>query len=200
MKNNSVHFLNHTEKLMYKLDKVKEFITQNDKLPSRYSKDENQESDDEEDNDDKEDDEDYSESKLGSWIATQKQNYTDNKKLMTNGDIREIWNNFTNENHKYFLVGNELWFSRLNELKNYINQNGKRPPAHSKDKNIESLSSFIFTQNKNYDQRTQIMANPEIFNEWTKFKDEYQDILLKEDEKWFLYLDNTKKFIIRNKE
>ena len=199
MKNNSVHFLNHTQKWMNKLEKVKEFITQNDKLPSRYSKDENQESDDEEDNDEKEDDEDYSESKLGSWIATQKQNYVDNKKLMLKEDIRDIWNNFTNENHKYFLVGHELWFSRLNDLKNYINQNGKRPPSHSKDKNIESLSSFIFTQNKNYDQRIQIMANPEIFNEWTNFKDEYQDILLKEDEKWFLYLDNTKKFIIRNK-
>jgi len=191
MNNNSVHFLNHTEKWINKLDKVKEFIKINDKLPSRYSKDENFESDDE-------DNEDYSESKLGSWIATQKQNYIDNKKLMSNEEIKEIWNDFTNEYNKYFLVGNELWFKRLNDLKNYFNEYGKRPPAHSKDKNIESLSSFIFTQNKNYEKRTQIMANSQIYDEWTKFNEEYSDILMKEDEKWLYYLNQTKNFIIKN--
>lgn len=192
MKNNSIFFLNYTEKWLYKLEKVKEFIQINNKLPSRYSKCNTQESDDDEDN------EDFSESKLGAWIASQKENYIDNKKLMSNTEIKNIWTNFIEEYHKYFLVGNELWYSRLNELKKYINENGKRPPAHSKDKNIESLSSFIFTQNKNYEQKTQIMSNQDIYDEWTRFKIEYKDILLNEYEKWYIYLDQTKKFMIEN--
>jgi hypothetical protein len=37
MTQNTVHFLNYTEKWLLKLEKVKEFIKLNDKLPSRYN-------------------------------------------------------------------------------------------------------------------------------------------------------------------
>jgi len=42
------------------------------------------------------------------------------------------------------------------------------------------------------------MANSQIYDEWTKFNEEYSDILMKEDEKWLYYLNQTKNFIIKN--
>ena len=84
----------------------------------------------------------------------------------------------------------------MNDLKKYINENNrKRPPAHSKNKEVLSLSSFIFTQRKHYKDRTQIMTNPEIYNEWTKFMDEYEDVLLEEDDKWYILFNQLKEYI-----
>ena len=60
-----------------KLQEVKEFIDTNHKLPNHHSKN--------------------SEEKiLGWWIRTQLINYKNNKEIMRNDEIREMWNEFVN--------------------------------------------------------------------------------------------------------
>ena len=41
----------------------------------------------------------------------------------------------------------EIWERRLEELKTYIDENGKRPSIRDKNKNISHLSDWIYKQN-----------------------------------------------------
>jgi hypothetical protein len=43
-----------------------------------------------------------------------------------------------------------------------------QPSPTSTDKNIKSLGLFIGTQNKNYEAKTQIMMDENIYNLWTQ--------------------------------
>jgi hypothetical protein len=168
------YFKNHEEKWIDKLDKVKKFMKEKNDSPSRYSNDE------------------Y-EKELGSWIASQKENYKNKIKMFSYENIVTIWNNFNIEYKDYLLNNEENWYFRLNKLKEYIQANKKRPSCHSKDKEIKSLGTFIITQNKNYGNKSQIMSDPIIYNEWTKFNNDYEDVMKDEKEKWF---DNINKLEI----
>jgi hypothetical protein len=68
---------------IYNLESVKKYIDENGKLPS--SKDKNPEV-----------------KKLGIWICTQKQNYPKNKEIMSDTDIRLLWESFLTEYSQYF--------------------------------------------------------------------------------------------------
>jgi len=188
-------FLNHDEKWISMLNKVKKFMIDNDNSPSRYSKDT-------EDNEDIEDTEDIDnlnstekEARLGSWLAAQKENYRRCIKIFTHPNIVKIWEDFNIEFKKYLLTHNETWHSRLNELKVYIDTNGKRPSTTSKDEKIKSLGIFISTQNKNYETRSQIMSNNEIYEIWKDFLKTYHDKLLDPDEKWYYSFNLLKEFV-----
>jgi hypothetical protein len=188
-------FLNHDEKWISMLNKVKKFMIDNDNSPSRYSKYT-------EDNEDTEDTEDIDnlnltekEARLGSWLAAQKENYRRGIKIFTHPNIVKIWEDFNIEFKKYLLTHNETWHSRLNELKVYIDTNGKRPSTTSKDEKIKSLGIFILTQNKNYETRSQIMSNNEIYEIWKDFLKTYHDKLLDADEKWYYSFNLLKEFV-----
>lgn len=114
-------------------------------------------------------------------------------------NILKIWQQFNNEYKKYLLTNEETWYDNLNKLKSYIDENKKRPPCHSKNKDIEFLSSFIMTQRKNYKAKTQIMSDKNIYDEWTKFEDDYSDALKDVDEKWYDNLNELDIFLEKYK-
>lgn len=203
METNPKQFLDLEEKWINKLNKLKEFIDINQKNPSKYAKD-----NDEEDSDD--DSEDFTESKLGTWLDTQKANckkeikmfryeIIDGIKNYDHQNMINLWNDFNKEYSKYLLQGKEQWFSRLNELKIFLDENKdkkqKTPSSHSKDSNIKSLASFISTQKKNYENKTQIMRDSDIYDTWTNFLEEYKDSLMTEDEVWLKTLNELKNFL-----
>jgi len=185
------------------LDKVKNFMDTNQDSPSRYAKDSNNElSEDTTDIDTY-----YSiESNLGSWVANQKENYKKRIKMFScktvNGNnvnnhdiIVQLWTQFNIEYKKYLLTNEENWYATLDNLKNYIIQNNKRPSEHSKDTKIRQLALFVATQNKNYKSKTQIMSDETIYNQWTLFMEEYMDKFKTLDEKWYDRIDDLDNFI-----
>jgi len=150
MEEHPKYFMNHEQKWIHKLDKVKKFMKEKNNSPSRYSKDE------------------Y-EKDLGTWVATQKENFKKNIKMFSHENIVNFWNNFQEEYKDYLLNNSENWYFRLNQLKTYIDKNKCRPSCHSKDKDIKSLGIFIMTQNKNYKDKTQIMSDKTVYDIWTNF-------------------------------
>jgi superfamily II DNA or RNA helicase len=174
------YFLNHEQKWIQKLDKVKKFMKDNNNSPSRYSKDE------------------Y-EKDLGSWISTQKENFKKNIKLFSHENILKIWDSFQVEYKDYLLNNTENWYFRLNQLKIYIEQNKCRPSCHSKDKEIKSLGTFILTQNKNYKDKTQIMSDKIIYDIWSNFLKEYNIFSKDEDDIWYDNLNELDEYLILHK-
>ena len=61
---------------------------------------------------------------------------------MKNEQYRNEWENFINsENYKkYFISNEEEWMNNLNEVKNYIDSNNKKPSIYKEDnKHIKKL-------------------------------------------------------------
>jgi hypothetical protein len=78
-----VYFLYDIPKWKSTLAEVENYIIANDKLPSRSSNDPLIKS-------------------LGEWLKQIQQNYKNEKKIMKNDMIRDIWINFKNKHEKYF--------------------------------------------------------------------------------------------------
>ena len=180
MEEHPKYFKNHEQKWIHKLDKVKKFMKEKNNSPSRYSKDE------------------Y-EKDLGTWVATQKENFKKNIKMFSHENIIKIWNTFQEEYKDYLLNNSENWYFRLNQLKTYIDQNKCRPSCHSKDKDIKSLGIFIMTQNKNYKDKTQIMSDKIVYDIWTNFLKEYNNYLKDDDDIWYDNLSELDEYIILHK-
>ena len=58
----------------------------------------------------------------GQWISDQQDNYKNNKHIMSNPDIRKLWEEFINDPKysKYFISNEEKWKLRLEKVKKYI--------------------------------------------------------------------------------
>jgi superfamily II DNA or RNA helicase len=180
MEEHPKYFMNHEEKWIHKLDKVKKFMKEKNNSPSRYAKDE------------------Y-EKDLGTWVATQKENFKKNIKMFSHENIVNFWNDFQEEYKDYLLNNSENWYFRLNQLKTYIDQNKCRPSCHSKDKEIKSLGIFIMTQNKNYKDKTQIMSDKTVYDIWTNFLKEYNNYLKDDSDTWYDNLNEFEEYIILHK-
>ncbi len=181
------HILDNDERWVISLNKVKEFMIQHDNSPSQSSPDENY-------------------AKLGKWLISQKVNcknrvkmfsysIVDGKEVDNHPDIVQLWKDFNIEFKKYLLTNEEAWICRFNEVKEYIDKHKKKPSSHSKDENIKSLSSFISTQKKNYEAKTQIMSVPEIYNTWTEFLNDYGEYFLEPIDLWKNKLNQLIQFI-----
>ena len=146
------HFLSNEAEWINLLDDVKKYIDENDKRPSTHSKKENIK-------------------QLGQWISTQITNYKSKEKSMANELIYDKWTKFINDNNykEYFLSNEAIWINKLNDVKKYIDENGKRPSKDNKEEKIKQLGQWISRQIKNYKSKEQIMANDLIYDKWTDF-------------------------------
>ena len=162
------------------LNKVKEYIDENGKRPS-------------------EEDKNKEIKQLGRWIGTQQKNYKKKEQIMINEKIYNEWTQFMNDYKEYFLSNEEFWYNTLNKVKEYIDENGKRPSQHDKDKEIKQLGSWIGTQQKNYKKKEEIMKNDKIYNEWTQFMNQYKKYFLSNEEIWYDTFNNLKVYIDNNK-
>ena len=145
------------------LNKVKEYIDNNKKKPSNSDKD-------------------IEIKQLAKWIGTQQTNYKTKKQTMKNENIYSEWTNFTNDYKEYiksyqeYLLSNEeIWYNSLNKVKEFIDNNKKRPSNNDEDIEIKSLSSWIYIQQNKYNYKKHIMKNEDIYCEWTNFVNDYQE-------------------------
>jgi hypothetical protein len=136
------------------LDKVKKYIDENNKRPSSTNKDINIQ---------------Y----LGSWINTQNNNFKTKEKNMKNENIYNKWNELINsekyQEHCKILTMEEDFTLNLKKIKNYIDNNNKKPSTSNKDKNIKILGTWISTQQYNYLKKEQNMKDDNVYKKWTDF-------------------------------
>jgi hypothetical protein len=146
---------------------VKKYIDDNNKRPSKHDKS-------------------IEIKNLGSWVSAQQNNYKTKSHIMSSEEIYNKWTDFINDDKykEYFLDNDIVWSNTLEKVKNYIDDNKKRPPGCGKDKEIKTLGKWISTQQNKYKTRKEIMKTEEVYNKWTDFinDDVYKSYFSKDDE------------------
>jgi len=92
------------------------------------------------------------------------------------------------------------WEDKLNQVKDYIDLNGKRPTSCDKDEKIKNLGNWLSDQKKNYKKKIKIMRNQQIRTSWENFisSKKYGSYFTSNEEEWMKNLNNVKKYIDEN--
>lgn len=136
----------------YNVDRCKKYIDNNNQKPLKSNDDERI-------------------VKMSNWLSIQQNNYKKNKDIMKNQKIRNLWENFVNnEKYKaYFLDYEDIWYDMFNNAINYINDNNKKPSRIDVNIEIQKLSNWISTQQRNYKKNQYSMKDPKIKKLWKEF-------------------------------
>ena len=118
---------------------------------------------------------------------------------MKNKHIYELWAKFT-YNYKYYLNNNYItrWLYKLNKVKNYINNHGKKPSTTSKQKNTRLLGRWVLSQQYNCVKKINNMSKNIIYNKWIHFTNEYKQYFLNIDTRWMNKLKQVQEYINKN--
>ena len=97
--------------------------------------------------------------------------------------------------------GNEIWINKLELIKNYIDENKKRPSQHDKNKEVKIHGVWISGQVHNYKNKKHNMLDENIRKLWEDFinDDKYKKYFFSNEEEWKLKLEWVKKYIDENK-
>jgi hypothetical protein len=177
------YFVSNEDNWKLSLQQLKEYIDKNDKRPS--SKDKNKDI-----------------KILSCWISNQTPKYKNRKEIMKNEEIYNIWTEFINDKKykEYFISNEDNWKLSLQQLKEYIDKNSKRPYVRDKNKTIKTLAYWLYDQIKHYNKNN-FMSNKEISNKWKEFINNplYKTYFLSNEERWYKMFNNLKEFIDKNK-
>ena len=148
------------------------------------------------------------------WISNQINNYKKKEQIMNNKIIYNKFTEFINDDkynkftefinddkYKKYIVSNENeWQNNLNKVKQYIDENDKRPSSSDKNDNIKTLGLWILHQVNNYIKKEQIMKNEEIYNKFTNIinDDKYKKYFLSNEDEWLNNLNKVKQYIDKN--
>ena len=157
------------------LEKLKNFINNNQKTPSISKK--------------------IEEKLLAFWLLNQKTNYNKKKNIMKNDNINKIWEDFIDEYENYLFAGEDEWLNNLEKLKDFININGITPSYSSNNKEEKILALWLLNQLTNYNNKEDTMKNDNIRKIWKCFIEEYKNYELTIEDKWLNDLEKLKNFI-----
>jgi superfamily II DNA or RNA helicase len=179
------YLLSNEEVWKLNLEWVKKYIDENKKRPSEHDKNKEVK-------------------KHGAWIGNQLSNYQRKNKSMSDDSIRKLWEDFINDDNykEYFISNEEEWKLNLEWVKNYINENNKKPSSTDKnDENVKTYGTWISQQKCNYKKKEKIMSNETIRKLWEDFinDDNYKEYFISNEEVWKLKLEWVKKYINENK-
>ena len=174
-----IYFQSKEELWIYNLKQVEKYIIENNKKPSKSDKNENI-------------------NKIGKWINHQQNNYKNKTDIMKNEEIYNTYKNFIEKYKIYFQLNEEKWLNNLEEVKKYIDKNGKRPSSHDKTDNIKFLGSWINTQKNNYRNNKQLMKEKNIRIIWDKFIEKYKIYFESNEEVWNDTLQKVINYINEN--
>jgi superfamily II DNA or RNA helicase len=155
-------FRSNEEKWLDNLRELEEYIQTHKKLPS------------------------HTNSYLGKWTTHQKKNYIDINQIMTNEDIRNLWEEFVNKYQEVFKSNEDIWKDNFNKLKEYINIHNILPTSCNKDETIKCLGLWVRNQAKNYEKKQYNMKNYEISTIWEEFMSlkDIKILFLNNEELW----------------
>jgi DNA-directed RNA polymerase subunit H (RpoH/RPB5) len=172
-------FLTKEQQWMATLDKLKQYIASEQRLPSLGSKD-------------------WMVKKLGIWVSKQKKNYRFEMETMKNQTIRSQWETMMNLHSKLFLTSSQQWMVTFVSLQRYFAATNHLPPSSSKDPKVKQLASWVSKQKQNYKNQTEIMKNQTILAQWEAFLNRYPQLFLTSEEQWMITLANLKQYVACN--
>ena len=151
-------FMSDIETWKIKLENVKSYININNKTPSSSDKDEDVKN-------------------LGLWFTVQKNKYYKKIENMQNQEIYDLFSKFMND-YKDFIHDDKiaLWKDKLEKTIEYIKQYNKTPIKKDKSIEIAKLGTWLQHSKENYKKRDDIMKNQEIYDIFTKFLKDYEDL------------------------
>jgi predicted metal-binding transcription factor (methanogenesis marker protein 9) len=158
------------------LSEVQDFMEKHHKRPSQTSKD-------------------SVEKYLGQWLSTQNKNYTTRSQIMKNQEIYDAYTEFRKKYSEYLMTNEEFWKKTLSELQDFMEKHHKRPSQTSKDIVEKQLGKWLGTQTTQYRTRSNIMKNQEIYDAYTKFRDNYSEYLMTNEEIWKKTLSDVQDFM-----
>ena len=159
-----------------------EFIKNNERKPSFYTKKNNEEK------------------KLGLWVRTQISNYKKNQKSMKDEDKRKKWDELL-ENYKEYIKSNdELWYENYNKLIEFFENNERKPTEISKDSIEKKIAKWVSGQTQNYKKNQQSMKDEDKRKKWEELLEKYNEYFKSSDEKiWDENYIQLVDFLERNK-
>jgi superfamily II DNA or RNA helicase len=183
----------HVERIdngeLWKLNliKVDEYIASNDKLPSAKDKD-------------------PTIKRIGSWVSTQKKNYSpiisESKYIMKTPTIHKQWTDFIAKYKHAFNDSEAQWLHMLAKVYEYIASNDKIPSQKDKDPTIKCLGSWVSNQKQNYypliSESKYGMKSPTIHNQWTDLIAKYKDAFMDSQAQWLHTLTKVDEYIASN--
>jgi superfamily II DNA or RNA helicase len=135
--------------------------------------------------------------KLCKWLCIQVDSHKTKKYIMANKEIYNKWSEFINNDKykKYFEDNITKWYNHLEELKEFIDKNNKRPNFHDKNKYNRQLGQWIVSNQFKY--KKGIMTNEDIYNKWTEFinDDKYNKYFEDNITRWYNNLESLKQYI-----
>jgi superfamily II DNA or RNA helicase/uncharacterized protein (DUF736 family) len=150
--------------------------------------------------------------KLGRWVSQQKQNYSKNRYIMKNPEIRSKWEATLEKYKEHLCDADEQWHLTHQEVCKYMDdeENNKAPSQYDKNPEIKKLGIWVQNQKRNYAKNDWIMKNPEIRTKWEETLEKYKDYLKQEiipiqsdeqkpEEKFIIKIKNKKKIIKKQK-
>jgi superfamily II DNA or RNA helicase len=179
------YFLDNNEIWLKSFDKLKEYISLNNKLPTLS--------------------ENPAEKKMYIWLNYQKNNYANKINIMKEKKIYDLWHNFINDiQYKhYFITHADTWHSNFENLKKFILLNNKLPTKHDKtNSDVKYLGQWLSAQQTNYNNKKDNMKNEKNYSYWHNFitTEPYKQYFMNNIEIWFYSLDKLKEYIqINNK-
>ena len=159
---NAVVYVNNT--WYEKLEKVKQWIVDNNKRPNTRSKEQ-------------------LEKQYGIWILTQQKNYKKQAQAMKDKDKRELWEEFIKENKEIMMDNDEKWYDIYEKVNQWIIDNNKRPNKRSKEQLEKQYGEWIVYQQKNYKKQAKAMKDEDKRERWEEFIKDNKELLMYNDEK-----------------
>jgi hypothetical protein len=123
---------------MNNFNKLKQYINDNNKLPSQTDKNKEIKF-------------------LGMWISTQKKKYKIRKEIMKDDIIYNKFKDFLQTYSEYIISNEDKWYVVLEKVIKYINENNKLPSEDHSNKEIKYLGVWISTQKANFKKHNHII-------------------------------------------
>jgi len=133
---------------------------------------------------------------LYGWLKKQKKNYKLKEGLMKCTNLREYWEEFARKYNDYILDTVDIWYRNFKNLKQYIADNECTPTLAAEEKGDRYLSTWLYSQKGHYKTVEYVMRKREIYDEWTKFMDEYKEYFLSNEEKFMMKLEELDKYVV----
>jgi hypothetical protein len=121
---------------------------------------------------------------------------------MSNQKICNQWMAFVNDDKYkiYFMSNEDEWNNNLKRIKQYIDENNKKPSRKDKNKEIKFMGLWICNQWMRYKTKTKIMSRQEIYDRWTAFTNDnkYKMYFSVGNKSWMTKLNLIKQYITKN--
>jgi len=142
---------------------------------------------------------DINERRIGKWLESQVFDIKNNQNIMKLPEIQQLWKDFVSENKSLFVLPNEIWSKRLEDLEDFIIKNNRLPTqASSEDHENILLAKWIIRNNDEYAKNEKAMKDQIIRGEWIDFKKKYSNLFDEKSNLWNDKLNLVTSFIEKN--